>query len=289
MAREDDYHDWVPRNLENQRTIEDQQRDDIIALTYLNSKQFGSGIDVTGSPRTLPEQTKVPEVKPGVPFENASPEMVTEQIVSIEDPGEIDLSQQQTTSFSLTSPPPQDLAPDTTEFGAEGMLERVAGDIPESVVPPPLAPSFSQLVSLGEPEIEIPSDTQVVSMPQPAVALEPMPEPPPLDPTVIPLPESVEVAEVPDAVEPDPMPWLPTPDFKVDRPFDKDQLQDAIEESGENQLATDGLNELARAQSQYLDQVAEIFYAMADRLDEAMARLRELEAASDRRYRRTLG
>lgn len=282
----DEEEDYRPKQLANQRTIEDQQRDDIIALTYMNSREFGKGIDVSGTAKRVVNDPQEADVQIVAPTRDAPPES---QTVSTTIPDE-ELEQAPlpyTERLEHTSKlPPEEPLPELEEFGVGGFERIVGGGEPEAPPPDPPILALNPIEEIGTEEVFIPATTQLVDLPKPAQSLEPTPSPPPIDAAAIPFEAPEPLPEPEEKSEPPAMPWLQQPEMRVMPAFEKDGVQQRIEEYTPETMSIEAMETFARTHVEYIESVTGILLDMSERVDEAIARIKELEAGVDRRYRR---
>lgn len=293
--------------LSNTRSLEDQYRDDQTAIAYMLSKEFGRGIDVmpgsnTARERVTPEDDEKDAKAPAAPDLGQSTQIVTHSLD--EGLGEIQPDSFQSQDVSV-DPPPRESPPSLSselELGYGGIAELAGGGVPESPSPvtpnilpqiddalttPLFVPEEGGIVPEGFSSQPLPPlGEQIPVQPEPIIEVSspvdlPPPAPAPVDETLNP-----NIKEMPEVLNP--LPFLPPPpsDNNIEPPYFRDEIQKDQDGSGPLSHAIQGMDRYADSQAKYLEHVGNLFFGMSDRLDEAIKRIRELEAALDRRYQR---
>lgn len=295
------------QRLSNSRSLEDQKRDDQTAIAYMLSKEFGKGIDVmpgskTARERVTPEDDEKNIQPQAVPDLGQSTQIVTHSL----DDG---FSQSRPSSLqsqdASVDPPPRESPPSLSselELGYGGIAELAGGGVPESpspvtpnlppqiddaLVTPLFVPERGGIVPEGFSSQPLPPlDEQISVQPEPVIRVSSPVDLPPL--ATAPVDETLDpnIKSMPEVLNP--LPFLPPPpsENNIEPPYFRDEIQKDRDGSGPLSHAIQGMDRYAESQAKHLEHVGNLFFGMSDRLDEAIKRIRELEAALDRRYQR---
>lgn len=275
------------------RGVEDTFRDHMVALTYMNSAQFGQGIDVTpGHP-----------VVNGEDIETESSRLPVEEI---KQRLEAATSQVDVTSFMEV-----DTEPELQE-------QRIESPPPLSIVPMELPEDQPTVTGFTVEEVGLQEDVPQPAPPQepevydiPASAIPPPPEAPPVE-SVTPFSVTVEDAAgfqmepsvdveqppIPDVIsgnftEPEPLkdpdvapafPFLQGPEFKIDPAYEQNQHDKDMETYVPDGMSLAGLDELQLSSREYMQTLNRVIFGMVEDLKDFRSRLIEIETVYDRRY-----
>ena len=306
MAPEEE-NEFRRSKLRNTRSAEDQYRDFLTVVAYMNSTQYGRGIDVMPGAKAAGNQSDSEDngrtQGQGPPADlGQSSEIVVHSL-------DESLGEVQADSFSSqdvsVDPPPRESPPSLDsgfELGYGGIAEMTGGGEPET--PSPVTPNVDvQIDSSLTTPLFVPesggivptefstqplpvSNDAIPSIPDPTVNVSSPVEPPPPLPT--PKDETLDpsIKEMPEVLNP--LPFLPPPpvDNNIEPPYFRDEVQRDQDASSPMSHAIQGMNRYDNSMAAYLERVGNVFFGMSDRLDEAINRIRELESALDRRYQR---
>lgn len=290
MSYKDNSDDLNERRkaLDINRRIEDKWRDDMTAMAYMQSTKFGSGIDVSRS--TITVDPKI--VEPTPPAQERSPladlpgpimVQMSQEVADIDSP----VIEPSTITTEDFAPPPREpqlvQAMQFPEISTQGDVE-VAGPVePEVPRPAPPAPF------IAEPELAIqqPVDTGPEEIPAPKLlptfSMDVLPPPDMPEPDTSPEPEPAKTMEMPKSLGFLGMPDLKQPESAFNWNFNTEQpMENAAEEH-----SIQALDYYAAAHKRFVEQLVDTLFIMADKLEEAVNRIRDLESVDDRRYLRS--
>ncbi|MAT51509.1 MAG: hypothetical protein CMK32_10035 [Porticoccaceae bacterium] len=259
------------RKLRNTPTIEEIERRDMVAMAYMNSTAFGSGMSVMGAVRAQ-KPIDVPEPKF---VENDTgtfkPGTLTHMVMANADDLATEIPREQFDPIDTNvAPSPREPLPSVDDFPLGLPGEQVMAGAVSPEAPAPVSP------------------TPIFVQPEPQPQLDRIVEPPPPQP-----PPAVPRSSVPDIPEPDigfeqspPLPWLPfVPPVPMEA-FEKDASSNQEGINGPQEYTEEAFQRFAYSYKNFLHTLGSILYGMTDRTDEALARIRELETQLDRRYKR---
>lgn len=246
-----------------QKRIEDQWRDDMTAMAYMNSTKFGSGVPVVNVSQTgvFSEEREKSDRAPLADIPEVAFQIDTQSV----DPP------------PRESPLVQELQ--IPEYSIGGM-DAEAGigepEIPMSAPPvfvPPVMPmQVAQVEPIAEPEFKI--QTPVFS------ATEYIPPPPIAEP-----PPEEQKREEPKPKMPSIFEAMGVPELRnVDKAFELQPHHRHAEETGAEAEGMFAVDAYANSHNLFAEHVVETLLYMADKLHELSSRMREMETVVDRRY-----
>lgn len=272
------------------RSTEDRYRDDMIALTYMNSAQFGQGISMTaGHPNVSMSEEEDPA--PPLQVEEISQRLIsaTSQI-STTDFMEVD-NEPIVEEQRIESPPPLTIVPMELPEEQPIVTGLTVEDVGSQEIVQPTPPVEPEVFDI--PATAIPPVPQEPAEPEPPIILSPasveMLETPPVNVEVPPPPEPSKAPEF----KPEPLeqpeespafPFLEGPEFKIDPPFSQDQLNKDMETYVPDGMSLGGLEELQLSSREYMGALNRVIFGMVEDLKDFRSRLIEIEAVYDRRY-----
>ena len=291
MSYQDNSDDLDKRrkSLDINRRIEDKWRDDMTAMAYMQSTKFGSGIDVsrTSAASTQEIVQPNPPVQQRQPLADVSQQAFVQMSEDIPDVADPVIATSTVTTDDFAPPPrePQLVqALELPEISTQGDFQ-VAGPMePEVPRPAPLAPPVQEpvLEIIQQPEVTpqeipapklLPTFTADVMLDTPEIsAQQPSPEPEPMKP--LEMPKSLSFLGMPDVKAPESaFEW----NVNTEQP-----LENASEDH-----SVQALDYYAGAHKRFTEQLVDTLFIMADKLEEAINRIRDLESVDDRRYLRS--
>lgn len=276
-------------NLKLSRSLEDKYRDHMVALTYMASARFGSGIDVT----------------PGHPIVNEQQFEFDFEPIIVNPTQEVSASLESSSRSEvlLESPPPQENAPQggieepPLDAGLSVEGDGLSGVSQASDPQPNLTPKLETFNFVVQPEpfaaqdVEVPMPPDVLSgitsvdIPEPSMPViidKDMPDTV-LEPDVIQsLNETIGPQDIPRQPQ-SAIPFVQMPDVEPDPAWQNFGAEDNL---SPDKMAFENMEAFRAENSGFLESLNNVLSGIIEDLRDARGRLTEIETSMDRRFDR---